>query len=370
MARRFDEVHIISKERNIEDRDKGLIKDEIASNLAVHRVLDGLVSSNLAILGVARDAGADVLFADGIGHAASSLLCKKKSGIPLITFVQGYEADLKAIGLKLRLGMKPRPGLLSKLFAVYDSMVLRCSDKVLCVSNGLVTYAQGLLATKDWNRIEYIPHSLEYVKYVPEEALMWAENIVGSTKASTKQRFPLLMVVGVGPSKGTDIALKAHRYIIKKNPDAVMIFASKTINQKYVRMAKNLGLRDNLLLLQSLRRDQVLALLSHASIFLCPSFSEGFSWAVAEAMALGIPVVAYTNKSLRDAANKGAVAPVSTINPKDFARECISLIGNEKIKEEFVQKAKDYVRPLTLFPEKKRFEMICNNIDQILSILS
>jgi len=367
MAKRFDEVHIISKEKNIGDKDRIPIEDELASNLTVHKVLDGLVSSNLDILRVARDVGADVIFADGIGHGASSLLCKKKYGIPLITFIQGYEADLKAVGLKLRLGMKPTAGLLSEIFSVYDAIVLRASDKIHCASRGLVEYAQGLLPKKDWRKVEFIPHSLEYVKHTPKEAIMWADDVFFSLKRCNGHEVCLIMVIGVGPTKGTDVALKAHKYIVEKDPNAVMLLVGKSVDPEYVRMAKEQELKDSVLFLENLPRDHLLALLSRAPIFLCPSFSEGFSWAVAEAMALGAPVVAYTNKSLRDAVNKGAVLALRTTNPKDYARACVSLITDEKLKEELVQKAKDYIQPFVLFPEKKRFELICNNIDQVLS---
>ena len=367
MAKRFDEVHIISKERNIGDKDEVTIEDELASNLTVHKVLDGLVSSNLDILRVARDVGADVVFADGIGHGASSLLCKKKYKIPLITFIHGYEADLKAIGLKLRLGMKPTPGLLSEIFSVYDAIILRASDKVLCLSHGLVEYTRKLLPKKDWNKIRIIPQSFEYVNYISKEASMWADDIVCSLKASNKRGILPIMVVGIGPSKGTNIALKAHKYIVEKNPNAAMILVGKTVDPKYVRMAEKLKLKENTLFLQNLPRDHVLALMSRSFILLCPSFSEGFSRVVSEAMSLSVPVISYMNKSLRDAVNKGAVVAVRTTNPEDYARECISLIRGEKLREELIQKAKDYIRPFVLFPEKKRLELICNNIDKVLS---
>lgn len=367
MANRFDEVHVISKERNINDKDRIPVKDELAPNLIVHKVRDRLVSSNLDVFKVIRDVEADVVFADGIGHGASSLLCKKKCGAPLITFVQGYEADLKAIELKLKFGLKPTPSLLSEMFAVYDLVVLRASDKVLCVSLGLVEYARGLLTKKDWNKIEFIPHSLQYVKHIPKEAMMWADGIMGSLKASNKQGVFPIMVVGTGPSKGTEIALKAHKYIVEKIPDAVMILVGKTIDSKYLRIAKELKLKDNVLFLQGLPRDHVLALLLRSSILLCPSFSEGFGLAVAEAMALGVPVVAYANKALRDAINRGGVVVVRTTDPKDYARECISLIRDEKLRGELAQKAKNCIRPFVLFSEKKRFELMCHNIDQVLS---
>lgn len=366
MAKQFDEVHMISKERSISDRDKVPIKDELASNLIVHKVRGSFVSSNLDVLRVVKDMEADVVFADGIGHGACSLLCKKKCGVPLITFIQGYEADLKAIGLKLKLGLKPTPGLLSKIFALYDSIVLRASDRILCVSPGLVKYVQGLLAKKDWNKIKFIPHSLQYVKHIPKEAMIRADEIVGSLSINNAREFSLIMVVGIGSSKGTDIALEAHKYIGEKIPNTVMILVGKTIDPKYMRMARELKLEDKTLFLEGLPREHVLALLSRSSVFLCPSFSEGFSWAVAEAMALGVPVIAYANKSLRDAVNKGAVVGVRTTYPEDYARECISLIRDEKRRRSLVEKAKAYIKPYVKFSEEERLKLICDSIKNVL----
>ena len=273
MAKRFNEIHIISREGNINNKDKISIKDELASNLIVHKVSNDFIFSNLDILRVVRSIKADVMFADGIDDGANSLLCKNRCKIPLITFIQGYEADLKAIAVKQKFRIKPTPGLLSNVFALHDSIVLRASDKILCVSPGLVSYARSLIPRKDWDKIKFIPHSLQYVRHISGKAIAWANDFIGSLKIGNDQKFLLLMTVGTGPLKGTDIALKSYKYISKRNPNAVMIVVGKTIDSRYINMARELGFKNNVLFLQNLPRDYVLALLSHSSIFLCPSFS-------------------------------------------------------------------------------------------------
>jgi glycosyltransferase involved in cell wall biosynthesis len=364
MAKRFNEIHIISREGNINNKDKISIKDELASNLIVHKVSNDFIFSNLDILRVVRSIKADVMFADGIDDGANSLLCKNRCKIPLITFIQGYEADLKAIAVKQKFRIKPTPGLLSNVFALHDSIVLRASDKILCVSPGLVSYARSLIPRKDWDKIKFIPHSLQYVRHISGKAIAWANDFIGSLKIGNDQKFLLLMTVGTGPLKGTDIALKSYKYISKRNPNAVMIVVGKTIDSRYINMARELGFKNNVLFLQNLPRDYVLALLSHSSIFLCPSFSEGFSWAVAEAMALGVPVIAYANKSLINVANRGVAVVVKTTDPKDYAKECISLIMDQERRQNLIEKAKRYIAPYVNFSEEDRFKLIATYIEK------
>jgi glycosyltransferase involved in cell wall biosynthesis len=362
LARRYDEIHLISKEEKIKKGDRISVRDDLIANVIIHRVPNGLLASSTEIQKIFRSIDIDLVFADSIKHGASSILCKKKYGVPLVTFVQGYEAELKAIALKLRLGIEPNPGLLSNIFALHDLIVLRTSDKVLCVSPGLVDYARSLLPKRDWGKVGFIPHSLEYVKRIPKEAMMWAGELISSLKIDKDL---LLMTIGIGPLKGTGIALKAHKYIVERYPNAVMILAGKTVDLKYVKMARELGLNENVLFL-SLPRDRVLALLSHSSIFLSASFSEGFSWAVSEAMALGIPVIAYVNKSLEDAAAKKAIMGTKTLDPRDYAMALESLIRDENLRLEIVKNAKNYISPFVSFSENARLKMICDIINSLL----
>ena len=365
MARRFGKIHIVSKQRKMNQHDRMSITDH--PNIVVHRIPNSLISSNLSILTIAREMGADVIFADMIRHGASALLCKKQTGIPLITFVQGYEADLKSIRIKLKLGMKPNPGLLSEVYALHDRLVLRASDRILCVSHGLGDYARKMLPRRDHDKIQVIPHSLGYVKNVSRDAYRWADTLVSSLTTTTRRKVVPIIVIGLDSTKGTHIALNAHKYIVEREANAFMFLIARTVGSRYVKMARELELEANLKFLENLPRDKVIALLSKSSILLFPSFSEGFSWAAAEAMALGVPIVSYANKSIRDAQSKAAIISVQTTSPIDYARECLCLIKNEKLRSELVGKARTYVNPFLRFPEEKRLGMICNNISQVLS---
>jgi hypothetical protein len=138
-----------------------------------------------------KDIKIDVIFADTIEDGMSALLTSRHYSMPLVTFVQGYEADLKAIIVKRKLRMEPQPGMLSKIFALEEKILLKSSDKILCVSPGLVEYVKGLLPKTQWSKIKFIPHSLQYVKEVPKEAYNWADNFIDSINTSATHQIPI-----------------------------------------------------------------------------------------------------------------------------------------------------------------------------------
>jgi glycosyltransferase involved in cell wall biosynthesis len=365
MAKHNDEVHIISKEAGFFQVPPP-VHDEISPNIIIHRVPRDAITSNIQIFKIAMAINAEVIFADGMGHGLSCLLSRRYK-IPVVTFIQGHEADLKSISIKLRLGLKPLPGLLSKIFEVSDTIILRNSDRILSVSDCLVEYAREKLGKKsDSVDITLIPHSLQYINQASEEAKDWANNLITTIQAKQGKDVSLIMVVGVDAAKGTDIALKTQQQILACGSNAVMIVAGKTINPKYVELARKLKIDSNLVFLEKLPREKVTSVLSHCSIFLLPSFSEGFSFAITEAMALGVPVVCFNNKSVKTALKANALVAIDRLNPKLFADQCIRLFNDLPYRKILVTNSKKYVLPYVNFSENDRYQLIRSVITDML----
>ena len=81
-------------------------------------------------------------------------------------------------------------------------------------------------------------------------------------------------------------------------------------------------------------------------------------------MALGVPVIAYANKSLINVANRGVAVVVKTTDPKDYAKECISLIMDQERRQNLIEKAKRYIAPYVNFSEEDRFKLIATYIEK------
>jgi glycosyltransferase involved in cell wall biosynthesis len=102
----------------------------------------------------------------------------------------------------------------------------------------------------------------------------------------------LLLTVGrLSPQKGHDHVLDALPAIRARTPDVVFLWAGAgELEGELRRRITEIGARDRIRLLG--RRTDVRSLLAAADLFVFPSRYEGFGFALAEAMAARVPIVA------------------------------------------------------------------------------
>jgi len=180
---------------------------------------------------------------------------------------------------------------------------------------------------------------------------------------------PILFIGRLSWSKRPDIALRAFKHILGEIPESFMfIIGDGPMRRFLTAFAEELGVSEHVRFLGRVPRYHVLALLSKSEALIFPSLSEGFSNAVSEAMAIGCPVIGYASKFLKYVCSHDACIAIESTSPADYAEIVVKLIKDRELREVLVQKAKDYIRPLVLFPEKKRFELICDSIEHVLPI--
>ncbi len=93
--------------------------------------------------------------------------------------------------------------------------------------------------------------------------------------------------------------------------------------------------RDRILLLRRLTRDDLVALYRAAEVFVLPSFSEGFGMPVLEAMAAGTPVVASNTSSLPEIAGDAALL-VDPSSPEAIAAAMRRVLADEALRRQLV----------------------------------
>ena len=119
--------------------------------------------------------------------------------------------------------------------------------------------------------------------------------IPGLDKDCAKSEFRLLFLGRIHPKKGLDLLIKAFSELGSASRDwHVVIAGPDELGHESVirRQAEALGIMNQLVFTGPVSGDVKTSLLHSADLFVLPSYSEGFSMSVLEAMACGLPVVA------------------------------------------------------------------------------
>ena len=165
----------------------------------------------------------------------------------------------------------------------------RFYDKVLAVSPQVKEFCirqDGLNPEK----VEVLFNGLEM-----EEVKKAAGRETMRQKMEIPQRTPVVATIAnIRKVKGIDVLVKAASVVCKKHSDALFLVVGRKSEEQYCRELDDLitafGLDGNFKFLGSCQ--DVFSILKMSDVFCLPSRSEGFSNALIEAMACGLPCVA------------------------------------------------------------------------------
>lgn len=115
--------------------------------------------------------------------------------------------------------------------------------------------------------------------------------------------------------KGLDLLIRAFRSVRDAYEDVVLVIAGPDENgyQKYLEdLAQVAGVEDRTIFTGLLADEMKVGILHAADLFVLPSYSEGFSIAVLEAMAAGLPVLISRQCYFPEVSEEGAGIVVET----------------------------------------------------------
>jgi glycosyltransferase involved in cell wall biosynthesis len=165
----------------------------------------------------------------------------------------------------------------------------------------------------------------------------------------------LLNVGSIESRKNLRLAVKA----LKNIPDDIHLVAvgKATPYQREVEMyAVKSGLRQRLHLLNSVTFEELPVIYRLASVFVYPSFFEGFGIPVIEALSSGVPVIAATGSCLEEAGGPGSIY----VNPNDeteLSKQIMTVLTDRELTETMIESGKEYVKR---FSEKTIASAIMN----------
>lgn len=151
--------------------------------------------------------------------------------------------------------------------------------------------------------------------------------------------------------KGLDSLLLAFRTLNNGQlPMAKLVMVGTGPEQKSLKQqVQNLNLQNQIIFLDWMPNSELPALLNAADIFVCPSipvggWEEQFGYAMAEASAGGVPVVATKTGSIEEVVRSGQSGIlVEPDNPLQLAEALSRLLSNEALAKQMGQFGRQYV---------------------------
>jgi glycosyltransferase involved in cell wall biosynthesis len=146
------------------------------------------------------------------------------------------------------------------------------------------------------------------------------------------------------PTKGIFDLIEIWKLIVSKKKSAslaIIYVGSKDLESALARRIKEENLNSNVFMLPLTGKD-ALSVVKSSRVFVFPSHEEGWGIAIAEAMACGLPVVAYDLPVYREVFTQ-AIVTVPLNNITRFSDEVLSLLENDEKRHILAEKGRAQV---------------------------
>lgn len=154
----------------------------------------------------------------------------------------------------------------------------------------------------------------------------------------------ILNVSTLEPRKNIPNLLKAYGKLYEKIKIPLIIIGKTGWKYKKIFKAiENCNLKDKIILLGYIRQKDLPAIYNLATVFVYPSFYEGFGLPVLEAMACGCPVITSNTSSLPEVAGKAAVMT----NPYDvntLSKTMRKVLTDENLRKSMIKRGLKQVK--------------------------
>jgi glycosyltransferase involved in cell wall biosynthesis len=226
----------------------------------------------------------------------------------------------------------------TKIFILLEKLAARLTDKIITLSNReKEDYLSFKIAEEDKFSVICSGVGLNKFKESPLSEKQNLKKELGIPENS--------IIAGTAgrlvPVKGPEFLIKAARYIISRYPDAYFIFTGDgPLEQDLKRRALKMGISENIIFLGW--RDNIAQIISIYDIFVLPSLNEGMGRVLAEAMALGKPIVASNIGGIPDLVihgDNGFLVPPK--NPKQLAKYIQVLIEDKDKRQKMGLRGKE-----------------------------
>jgi len=165
-----------------------------------------------------------------------------------------------------------------------------------------------------------------------------------------EKAYEAIFMARLTPEKGVFDLVKIWAHVVKEVPKARLAVAGRFKNYavayRFFDLVRRYGLHRNILYLGYLAGEEKVRALKRAEVFVYPSVLDSFGIVVLEALASGLPVIAYDIPAIRYNYPGNVVARVSAHETKKFAEKVIELIQSCNL-HEISEKSKTFASRFT-----------------------
>lgn len=211
---------------------------------------------------------------------------------------------------------------------------------------------QALSTDEQTDILRYVGHHPSHVAVIPN-GIRLADFARPPAAGTFRQRFGLpadhqivLFMSRLNGKKGLDLLLPAFRDYQRAHPATVLVLAGP--DDGYGATARQFiqqhGLDQSIRLVGMLTGDDKRAALADADVFTLPSYSEGFSMAVLEAMAAGTPALVSDRVGFGDVIRETNAAVLTDLTADGVRAGLTALLGDAALRQRVRQNATALVR--------------------------
>jgi glycosyltransferase involved in cell wall biosynthesis len=186
--------------------------------------------------------------------------------------------------------------------------------------------------------------------YVPKRKIFTVEcgvnyDQVQSLVSRYNQEYDAIFIKRLQAVKGVFDLIDIWKEIIRVRPNARLLVVGEGIDSDEMkRRIRDNGLDRNILLTGTIYDvKKKYEMLSRSKLFVLPSYEENWAIVIGEAMAAGVPVIAYDLQELRTVW-KDHYVPVPTGDVAVFAKKIGVLLDDEEQRMQLSARAKEFVR--------------------------
>ncbi len=191
-------------------------------------------------------------------------------------------------------------GITNFLEYIFDSIitkfVYRKVEKIICVSNSL---KRRLLSFKiNLKKLIVIPNGVDISIFNPKKSSKFLDGYIMDKKNAKK----VVFVGRLDPQKGVEFLIKAIPNIINEyNRVHFFILGNGSLEFKLKNLVKILKIQSYVTFIDMIPLEKMVDFYASANIFCLPSLHEGFPLSLAEALSMGLIIVASATEGIPEA---------------------------------------------------------------------